>query len=117
MIVDDNDFVRTSRVLLDSLKEELVVPELIVNGDDDAEHVTRFPPLPSKPPPQDFAIEARIEPPIDSRSPSTRRTDPWLHDSRMRTAELLQYRIIVELKCVLQEPASLFRRWSVSMVT
>jgi hypothetical protein len=38
VIVDDDDFVGTGRVSADSFEKELIVTELIVNGDNDAQH-------------------------------------------------------------------------------
>src|SRR2546425_12912109 len=38
VIVDNDDLVRTGRVPADSFEEELIVTELIVNGDNDTQH-------------------------------------------------------------------------------
>jgi len=38
VIVDDDDFVGTGRVSADSFEKELIMTELIMNGDNDAQH-------------------------------------------------------------------------------
>jgi hypothetical protein len=43
MIVDDHHFVGTGRVLANAFEKQLIVPDLIVDGDDHAQHAVPVP--------------------------------------------------------------------------